>query len=155
MLGALGVMKEKDIRNARFSSVLAVCQCNGQKFTDNLLEERVAESKMRRVAAARWDERKRRAQVGWIGDGAVPSGARIGGGVLDSQARSWAATAMAVRWSRRASLECLRTKAELKANAIRRIKVTAARPWLGTDSQVEAAQTVPQSVVAESALDAD
>src|SRR5947208_15923120 len=39
---------------------------------------------------------------------------------------------MAVNWSRRASLECLRTKAVLKANAISRIKVTAARPWLET-----------------------
>jgi hypothetical protein len=42
---------------------------------------------------------------------------------------------MAVRWSRRASLECLRTKAELKANAIRRIKVTAASPRLETSSR--------------------
>src|SRR4249919_2296150 len=71
----------------------------------------------------------------WIGDRAVHSGARIGGGVLASQARNWAATAMAVRWSRRASLECLRTKAEVKANAIKRIKVTAARPWLETGSR--------------------
>src|SRR5678816_1707676 len=66
---------------------------------------------------------------------AAQSGARIGGGVLDTQARNWAATAMAVRWSRRASLECLRTKAEVKANAIKRIKVTAARPWLETGSR--------------------
>src|SRR5437773_5637122 len=42
---------------------------------------------------------------------------------------------MVVRWSRRASLECLRTKAELTAKAIRRIRVTAARPWLGTGSR--------------------
>ena len=33
---------------------------------------------------------------------------------------------MAVRWSRRASLECLRTKAELKANAISRIMTSLA-----------------------------
>ena len=42
---------------------------------------------------------------------------------------------MVVRWSRRASLECRRTKAEVKANATRRIKVTAARPWLETGSR--------------------
>src|SRR5260370_42428065 len=42
---------------------------------------------------------------------------------------------MAVRWARRASLECLRTKAEVKANAMKRIKVTAAKPWLETGSR--------------------
>src|ERR1039457_566658 len=42
---------------------------------------------------------------------------------------------MVVRWSRRASLECLRTKAVVKAKAIKRIKVTAARPWLETGSR--------------------
>jgi hypothetical protein len=31
----LGVMKEKEIRRARFSPGLAVWRCNGQKFTDN------------------------------------------------------------------------------------------------------------------------
>jgi hypothetical protein len=61
MVGALGVMKETEIRRARFSPVLEGCRRNGQKFTDNLREQRVAQSKMRRVAAARWDERKRRA----------------------------------------------------------------------------------------------
>src|SRR5260370_35686972 len=42
---------------------------------------------------------------------------------------------MAVRWARRASLECLRTKAEVKANARKRIKVNAAKPWLETGSR--------------------
>jgi len=49
------------------------------------------------------------------------SGDRIEGGALEIQARNWAATATAVRWSSRTSLECRRTNAELKAKAISRI----------------------------------
>lgn len=42
---------------------------------------------------------------------------------------------MAVSWSQRGRLECLTTKAEVQANAIGRIEVTAARQWLGTGSR--------------------
>jgi len=69
-----------------------------------------------------------------IGFTALQFGARMEGGTFEVQACNCPATATVVRWSRPASLECLRTKAEDKANAMRRIKVTAARPRLGTDS---------------------
>ena len=67
--------------------------------------------------------------------GATQSGARMEGGALEIQERNCAATAMVVRWSRRTSLECRKTKAEDNAKAIRRMKVTAAKPRLGTSSR--------------------
>src|SRR5260370_171049 len=63
------------------------------------------------------------------------SGARMDGGALEIDACNWPATATAVKCSRRASLEWRSRKAELKANAIRRTKVTASRPRLGTGSR--------------------
>ena len=48
------------------------------------------------------------------------------------QERNWAATATAVRWWSRASLERRRTNEEHTAKAIRRIRVTTAKPRLGT-----------------------
>lgn len=91
------------------------------------------------MSAIHWRVRQRRvSQITgerWIG--AAQSGARIEGGALDIPARNWAATAIAVRWSRRASLECLRTNADVKAKVMRRIKVTAAKPRLGTSGSLQ------------------
>src|SRR5688500_2889090 len=67
-------------------------------------------------------------ESGLSGSSMSQSGLRIEGGRLATQACNWAATATAVRWSRRASLECLRTKAELNAKARSRIRTTAAKP---------------------------
>ena len=50
------------------------------------------------------------------------------------EACNWPATATALRWSRRASLEWRRTKNEHSTKAISRISVTAAKPPLGTSS---------------------
>src|SRR5260370_31692973 len=38
IVGDWGVTKEKEIRRARFSPVMAICRCDGQKFTYNSRE---------------------------------------------------------------------------------------------------------------------
>src|SRR5205823_890837 len=128
MAGSPRVMQGKEIRRAEFRSVGAVCGGGGQRFSRWDARGGGLRVEMRRsIRSAGECASRGQLKLGWNG-GPAQSGARIGGGALDAQARNWAATAIVVRWSRRASLECLRTKAEVKANAIRRIKVTAARP---------------------------
>ena len=81
-------MKEKEIRRARFSPVLAVCRCRGQKFTDNLREQRVCRVENETSGGGPLDERKRRGTSSGLDRGPCRFSQ-----VLESGAESWTAQA--------------------------------------------------------------
>ena len=128
-------MKEKEIRRARFSPGLAVCRSKWAEVHRQFARTGVAQSKMRRVAAARWDERKRRVRLGRVGGPSrsvrcsnrgrslVQSGAQLSSDGDGSE--MVAASEFGV------SEDEGRTQGERD----RRVKVTAARPWLGAGSR--------------------
>lgn len=88
--GGTGVMKEKRFAGRGFGQNWRSAGGRGRSSQTIRTNKGGAQSKMRRVATARWaEERKRRAEVGWNG-GAVSFSQ-----VLESEAEPWTARRVA------------------------------------------------------------
>jgi hypothetical protein len=91
MVGGCEVRKGEEIRRAKFPPVLTATGSMGGSAVTIWAEEGCPQLKMREWGRPAWHVRKRRSHLKWVGKGAVPvsqSGARIGGGAFDTQARN-------------------------------------------------------------------